>query len=380
MKKILFLVLNLVLTNTVFTQQASDYFPADIGYKWMFRLTLLDSMNQPVPSAFTFKVDSFATTSDYFGREAKYIVSKSGSEEILPLMPYTDSIFVSLSGTEAFEYYRNGGFSGILNLLDSLGLDSSFSFVNLFQSFKGWYSKYRFASNVNSNYTIFSYDTSITYDSTTLPLRFSFRGKRLDDENLQTAIGNFNCKKFTISNVISYLVTFPPPIPPLAVPILTFVDSVWIAPSNWIVKEFAPSTNIDFSILGFPMFTIPGYSSEIMTIPTSVEENYSILNDYHLYQNYPNPFNPSTKIKYTVGDAYYASPAWVTLKVYDILGNEVTTLVNEKKSAGTYEVEFNSTTKNYELASGVYYYRLTAGSPTNGKAGYIETKKMILVR
>ena len=61
------------------------------------------------------------------------------------------------------------------------------------------------------------------------------------------------------------------------------------------------------------------------------------INEYHLYQNYPNPFNPSTIISYTVTEMKF-----VTLKIYDVLGNEVATLVNEYKPAGEYEVEFNS--------------------------------------
>jgi hypothetical protein len=96
---------------------------------------------------------------------------------------------------------------------------------------------------------------------------------------------------------------------------------------------------------------------------------------FSLEQNYPNPFNPSTKIS-------WQSPvgSWQSLKIYDILGNEVATLVNEYRDAGSYEVEFNlpagrqgpaSSIKN--LVSGIYFYRLQAGS-------FIETKKMILLK
>jgi photosystem II stability/assembly factor-like uncharacterized protein len=83
---------------------------------------------------------------------------------------------------------------------------------------------------------------------------------------------------------------------------------------------------------------------------------------FSLYQNYPNPFNPTTAINYqlAVGDK-------VTLKVYDVLGNEVATLVNEVKPAGTYEVTWNAR----NLSSGAYYYQLKAGS-------YVETKKMLM--
>ncbi len=95
------------------------------------------------------------------------------------------------------------------------------------------------------------------------------------------------------------------------------------------------------------------------------EERGSLIpTEYRLEQNYPNPFNPSTVISYQLpvgGD--------VTLKVYDILGNEIATLVEEYKPSGRYEVEFNAS----ELPSGVYFYQLKAGN-------YIETKKMILIK
>lgn len=91
--------------------------------------------------------------------------------------------------------------------------------------------------------------------------------------------------------------------------------------------------------------------------------------EYQLSQNYPNPFNPVTKIKYALP---YASN--VTLKVYDILGREVISLVNEFKAAGSYIVEFNG--KNY--ASGVYFYRIEAEGQNGRK--YVERKKMVLVK
>jgi hypothetical protein len=91
-------------------------------------------------------------------------------------------------------------------------------------------------------------------------------------------------------------------------------------------------------------------------------------------QNYPNPFNPNTIITYSV-----PVKSFVNITVYNIIGKEVVTLVDEEKSAGTYEVEFSaaggssSGKGNYNLPSGVYIYRLTAGSFTN-------SKKMILLK
>jgi hypothetical protein len=83
-----------------------------------------------------------------------------------------------------------------------------------------------------------------------------------------------------------------------------------------------------------------------------------------LAQNYPNPFNPSTTIRYQL-----PQDGMVTLKVYDILGSEVATLVNEQKAAGRFEVNFDAS----RLASGVYIYKITSG-------GYVSSKKMLLVK
>lgn len=85
---------------------------------------------------------------------------------------------------------------------------------------------------------------------------------------------------------------------------------------------------------------------------------------YELKQNFPNPFNPSTKISWKS-----AVSIWQTLKVYDVLGNEIAVLVDEFKPAGTYEIEFNA---GY-LPSGTYFYQLKSGD-------YLETRKMILLR
>jgi len=87
-----------------------------------------------------------------------------------------------------------------------------------------------------------------------------------------------------------------------------------------------------------------------------------------LYQNYPNPFNPSTNIIFRISDG-----GFVSLKVYDVLGNEITTLVDEYRPAGEYDVEFRSESSIKHPASGIYFYQLKAGD-------YLETKKMILIK
>lgn len=97
---------------------------------------------------------------------------------------------------------------------------------------------------------------------------------------------------------------------------------------------------------------------------TSIDEDISQINEFKLDQNYPNPFNPKTSLQYAIN-----SKQFVTLKVYDVLGNEVVTLVNENKEAGSYSVNFNAS----NLPSGVYLYKLQAGEHT-------QSRKMTLVK
>ncbi len=88
-----------------------------------------------------------------------------------------------------------------------------------------------------------------------------------------------------------------------------------------------------------------------------------------LHQNYPNPFNPKTTIRFQIKDTRF-----VSIKVYDIIGKEITTLVNEKLNAGTYEVPFSiSKLSGYQESSGIYFYRLITET-------YSETKRMILLK
>jgi hypothetical protein len=100
---------------------------------------------------------------------------------------------------------------------------------------------------------------------------------------------------------------------------------------------------------------------------TNVDDDQGSLlvpDEYRLEQNYPNPFNSATAIKYSVPQR-----SNIVLKVYDILGKEITTLVNEEKDQGVYTINFDAN----ELASGLYLYRIQAGS-------FIDTKKMILLK
>jgi len=145
--------------------------------------------------------------------------------------------------------------------------------------------------------------------------------------------------------------------------------------SNWrIVDDGLPNQNLKSIYYDNSFLYVATDQAGIWKI--SIDDNILdvkdkqkfLISNFELSQNYPNPFNPSTKINYQLPAA-----GNVTLKVYDVLGNEVATLIDANKSAGSYEVEFKSTVGSRQLANGVYFYQLKAGD-------YLETKKMILLK
>ena len=113
-----------------------------------------------------------------------------------------------------------------------------------------------------------------------------------------------------------------------------------------------------------------GWGLQIKTV-TGIKDSKSSPKNFQLSQNYPNPFNPSTKIKYSIPNSPlpFGKGLGVRLEVYDILGRQVATLVNEKQQPGNYQVTFDGS----KLSTGIYFYKLTAGN-------FIKTKKMILLK
>lgn len=109
---------------------------------------------------------------------------------------------------------------------------------------------------------------------------------------------------------------------------------------------------------------LPVYADFYFGNTTSIVESKIIVNNFNLEQNFPNPFNPSTVIKYQI-----PTLATVSLKIYDVIGNEIAILVNEEKDAGSYEVEFNA----QNLSSGIYFYQLVINE-------FVNTKKMVLIK
>jgi hypothetical protein len=153
------------------------------------------------------------------------------------------------------------------------------------------------------------------------------------------------------------------------------------ATDTWLTK--APMqqsrTGLAGGVINNKIYVAGGHQGPPVVFLSSSEEYITDLSDVgsgsnllpekvELMQNYPNPFNPTTSIQYAIN-----SRQFVSLKVYDVLGNEIETLVNKEKSAGSYEVEFNPVSSIKNPASGIYFYQLKVGE-------FIQTRKMLLMK
>jgi hypothetical protein len=160
-----------------------------------------------------------------------------------------------------------------------------------------------------------------------------------------------------------------------------FWNFLYTAPDSLLtdtIYSVANSVNWDSIPSNFDQWNFgENFVVHVIDNPVYVQNENQQPEDYVLYQNYPNPFNPSTSIKFIIPSVIASTTKQsqqVTMKVYDVLGNEVATLVDEQKSAGEYNVEFNSHSgEGRNLTSGVYFYTLSIGN-------FFSTKKMILLR
>ncbi len=141
--------------------------------------------------------------------------------------------------------------------------------------------------------------------------------------------------------------------------------SSWTDISNGLPNDYSWNLFIDKNEYLYVSTYSNGIYRSLNPNVTAVISNFNSLpSSFRLFQNYPNPFNPTTTINYSVPKS-----SFVTLKVYDILGREIKTLVDDEKPSGNYKVEFNGS----NLSSGIYFYRMQAGS-------FVETKKLILLK
>jgi len=161
---------------------------------------------------------------------------------------------------------------------------------------------------------------------------------------------------------------------------------IWVVPSNGgdpvqittdVAEDWYPHWSPDGTKIAFTSTRSGNRDVWVMDVSSIVvveHNNENLPVTFQLNQNYPNPFNPSTKIKFSIPDLTF-----VLLKIYDVLGNEIATLVDEEKPSGTYEVEFSARGGSasggdaWDLPSGIYFYQLKTAS-------YMETKKMLYLK
>ena len=353
MKHILFTLFAVFTAfNILYSQNASTYFPSSIGYKWYYKNTPLDSNNVPMPNLTTYRIDSFAVISTYKGMTANIVRFKDYMPTLNQNTAFNDTSWYSFSGTNAYQYLTEGLLPDTLNVPVSI--------LNFFRGLQGWYNMYQFNASVGSTYQLFSKDTTILFNSVPVTIRAKASGKRLSDEVVNTVNGSYTAKKFAFTSGLYLVVVI------LETPLVVAPDTLWIASNSWMVKRFSPSVQINLSSFGYGSMNVPGKIYEL-TQPVVIRNISSeVPASYSLSQNYPNPFNPATVIRYQITNSKNQK---VTLKVFDAVGKEVVTLVNENQSPGEYEVTFDGN----KLSSGIYYYNLTAGD-------FSETKKMMLVK
>lgn len=350
MRKILLLVISLSFYCYAFSQNASTYFPTNTGYKWYYKNTPLDSNNNPVPSLARYRVDTFAVVQSYHGLQASIVKIKDNLLSINQNTPYTDTNYHNFQGTNGWEYVN-------LSLIpDTTGLP--IGVINFFKGLQGWYNVFQFASSVGSSYQILTKDTTISINSVPVQLRVKINAKRLADESVQTVNGTYTAKKFAVTyGLYAVIIIFEQPI-------VVRADTSWIASGIWMIKEKSPSIVIDLSSYGYGIIPIPGQVYEL-TKPVGIQNiSTSVPDKFELQQNYPNPFNPITNIKFKIKNS-----GLVLLKVYDAIGKEISTLVNENLNAGEYEARFDGSLLN----SGVYFYKISSGE-------FEQVRKMILVK
>ena len=213
--------------------------------------------------------------------------------------------------------------------------------------------RWRFVFNIPRN------DSTLQVTSAFLTLHLNPMDPAADNDNVR--IRGCNCGQVDVGSH------------PLFQPYIFSTEMLDVYPSSFILDSLLNGGGISLAYQDDAILSFAEMHLVLQSNLTDVkrEKSLTIPSEFNLSQNYPNPFNPTTKIKYSipaVGSADLRSQQTM-LKVYDILGREVATLVNQNQQPGNYEVTFNAT----GLASGVYYYRLSANSN-------IKTNKMILIR
>jgi photosystem II stability/assembly factor-like uncharacterized protein len=217
--------------------------------------------------------------------------------------------------------------------------------LNKWEHFSEIYASTKYGSDWNKSFTI---DLS--------QLDVTLNGVAFSDNNLYASLGFLSTDLSLFNNKGN---------PGVLYTSMTNNSNQWIQPSG--TPEWTPSdivfSNKDIGFLGTLGNGVYSNHKSSTNVNNNSKGNQKIIN-YQLAQNYPNPFNPTTTINYSI-----PKPSFVTIKVYDILGREIKTLLNEEKHSGNYKVDFDGN----KFTSGIYFYRIRAGD-------FMETKKLILLK
>ncbi len=355
-RTILVLIVTALWSSALYPQapspKASEYFPRKNGVIWNYSQIVLDTLQHPIDSTLSIRKDQMIgfTVIGMDGIEwtTQWIKTISGGVQ--------DTVKWSTYQNTVKRYFEIGKLFPSLTI-DSLGLGR----------FNGTYTVMNFSSGVNSVDTLIRFDTTVTIDSMTFPVRFSFTSKKLAERSMKVSAVTYTVTPYVYKFAVTALYqTF---IGAIKIPVAELYDSTFVAKDTWIVRRVIPSTVIPTSastlaLLGvaIPEVKIPGTMDELQSIVLEVREEPNIVRQFRLEQNYPNPFNPSTTISYFVPERQT-----VTMRVFDILGRTVAESLNSLQESGYHTIQF----RGDALPSGVYFYRLQCGTVS-------ETRKMLL--
>lgn len=329
MKKVSFILVLLTSFQILKSQTALQYVPTEIGNVWITNFYLLDSTGNPMGQPQVF-IDSSVAYQNFLGKQTLITIRKPLDANI------GDTNWIAPSNQSIFIHQRSIEIDTIVTL-----------------NLPDWFEYYRFNTSLGSFYTIYKFDTTLTVPQLgTLPLRFLLRGARLGLDTLTVPAGFFTAIKFRIEIKIQYLVSLPPPLPPLAIDLVTIPINDWLAQGKYIIKTIQEPFTID--TLGI---SIPGSMRELVEFRSAafVKEKNPFTKNFSLNQNYPNPFNGKTIISFLLN-----KPERIVLSIFDCLGRKITDLINQELNAGEYSIEFDA--EKYGLKSGVYFYSISSGN------------------
>ena len=231
---------------------------------------------------------------------------------------------------------------------DSVALRMSYpSYVNTYRALRFIWKTNRFTTNVDSlNFENVSVGNYLVKNITVY-----------NPKDSDLVINGFYCKNSSFTTSLSLPVTIHPK-DSINIPVKFKPQTKGSVKAAFNIRSFSMYNN--FKQLIARQVILKGNTNILSSISNSEKAPIK----FELFQNYPNPFNPSTTIKYSI-----PKESFVSLKIYDVLGNEVKNLVHEEKQPGEYMINFNGS----NLSSGFYFYKLAAGN-------YIVTKKMILLK